>query len=307
VRDIIFLFGAGASYGAGSVLPERPPLGYQLYPILENIYPGTWGGLPNNIKQAFCEGANFELGMKLVYEQFGSSIPILMRDMAIYFIQFRPYNKSTLYCRLIQELKKIGLINRCLFSTLNYECVLEYSLIEQGFSISYFDDENSLTIPVWKLHGSCNMFAQNIQVSQEVVYSTGIVWEGGVQAFLDPNIVIQHCLVETGLAPIMCLYMDGKVLSVSPSNIKQLQQTWADRVNNAEAVFSIGVSPNLQDKHIWEPLRDSNASLYFIGDQNALENWQKISRAGSTFFLDSKFDIAYPSLLRRLSSYATNC
>lgn len=307
MRDIIFLFGAGASYGAGGVLPERPPLGYQLYPILERIYPGTWGGLPKNIKEAFYEGANFELGMKLIYEQIGSSIPILMRDMAIYFIQFRPYNKSTLYCRLIQDLQKIGLINRCLFSTLNYECLIEYSLIEQGFSISYFDDENSLTTPVWKLHGSCNMFAQNIQLSQQVAYSTGVVFEAGVQAFLDPNKVIQHCLAETGLAPVMCLYMEGKVLSVSPSNIKQLQQTWADRVNNAQAVFSIGVSPNSQDKHIWEPLGNADAPLYFVGDQLALENWQITSRTGSTNFLDNKFDIAYPSLLRRLNSYATNC
>jgi hypothetical protein len=101
--------------------------------------------------------------------------------------------------------------------------------------------------------------------------------------------------------------MEGKVLSVSPSNIKQLQQTWADRVNNAQAVFSIGVSPNLQDKHIWEPLRNSDALLYFVGDQIALTNWQRTSHAGSTYFLDNKFDTAYPSLLRRLNSYATNC
>ena len=101
MRDIVFLFGAGASYGAGSILPEQPPLGFQLYPILENLCPSTWGSLPQNIKDAFHNGNNFEFGMRLVYEQFGSFIPNLMRDLAVYFVQFRPQNKATLYCKLI--------------------------------------------------------------------------------------------------------------------------------------------------------------------------------------------------------------
>jgi hypothetical protein len=305
VRDIIFLFGAGASYGAGSVLPEKPPLGFQLYSILEHVYPGTWGALPQNIKDGFRNSNNFEIGMKLVYEQFGGYIPILMRDMAIYFIQFRPYNKATLYCRLIEDIQKIGLVNRCLFSTLNYECLLEYSLLEHGLPISYFDDANLLTIPVWKLHGSCNMFSQSIQASQGVFYSTGVTWDGNVQAFLDPNKVIQHCLVETGLAPVMSLYMEGKILNVSPSVIKQLQQAWADRVSHANVLFLIGINPNVQDSHIWEPLAKSKAILYFIGDEKALENWKEARRAGFTEFLSDKFNIAYPSIVRRLNSDVT--
>ncbi len=306
MRDIVFLFGAGASFGAGSILPEKPPLGYQLFPILEKIYPGTWGSLPQNIKEAFDESNNFEVGMKLVYQQLGEAIPHLMRDMAIYFIQFRPCNRLTLYCRLIQDIHNSGLIDRCLFSTLNYECVLELSLVEQGFSISYFDDVNQNIIPVWKLHGSCNMFSQSVQVSQQVSYSPSVVWEGGVQAFLDSDKVIQHCLVETGLAPVMCLYMEGKVLNVSPSVIGQLQQTWADRVKNAKALFLVGVSPNVQDKHIWEPIAESKAELSYTGDSKALANWQKTYRTGTTFFLGDRFHIAYPSLLRRLTSYATH-
>ncbi len=80
--------------------------------------------------------------MRLIHEQFGSYIPILMRDMAIYFIQFRPHNKATLYCKLIQDIQKIGLVDKSLFSTLNYECLLEYSLLEHGLPITYFDDVN---------------------------------------------------------------------------------------------------------------------------------------------------------------------
>ena len=33
-RDIVILFGAGASYGSGHVLPQAPPLGAELYDAL---------------------------------------------------------------------------------------------------------------------------------------------------------------------------------------------------------------------------------------------------------------------------------
>ena len=42
-RDIVIVFGAGASYGAGHVLPEAPPLGLDLYDALATQYPNVWG------------------------------------------------------------------------------------------------------------------------------------------------------------------------------------------------------------------------------------------------------------------------
>jgi hypothetical protein len=303
MRDIIFLFGAGASYGAGGILPEPPPLGFQLYSILERVCPSTWGGLPNTVKNVFYE--DFERGMQIVYARFSSVIPALMRDMAIYFIQFRPYRRSTLYCRLTSDLQRSGLLPRVLFSTLNYDCVLEYSLLEQKLSISYFDEGNSEIIPVWKLHGSCNMFSHSVQVSQGVYYGTGVVWEGGIQAFLDSNSVIQHCLVETGLAPVMCLYMHGKLLNVSPAAVRQLQQEWVKTVIDGTAIVCIGVRPLPEDTHIWDHLATSPAPLYFIGDQQALDAWQQISRVGSTEYLGPRFNTAYQSLIERLNTYAT--
>src|SRR5262245_57045116 len=42
-RDIVILFGAGASYGPGHVLPQAPPLGVNLYDALAAQYPKDWG------------------------------------------------------------------------------------------------------------------------------------------------------------------------------------------------------------------------------------------------------------------------
>lgn len=60
-KSIIFLFGAGASYGSGGIIPETPPLGFQLYEILEEIYPGSWGALPEKYKSGLRK--DFENGI----------------------------------------------------------------------------------------------------------------------------------------------------------------------------------------------------------------------------------------------------
>lgn len=121
MRDIIFLFGAGASYGAGEIIPERPPLGIQLFTELARIYPGSWGKLPPDIQMAFS--ANFEVGMTEIYKQLGMAIPQLMRELAIYFVQFRPVGENCLYRKLVRDLNLAGLSGRTVFSTLNYECI----------------------------------------------------------------------------------------------------------------------------------------------------------------------------------------
>jgi hypothetical protein len=81
MRRIAFLFGAGASFGAGRILPERPPLGSHLYHELAISYPGSWGCLPTHITDTLSR--DFEAGMRLVYDELGAAIPQLMREMAI--------------------------------------------------------------------------------------------------------------------------------------------------------------------------------------------------------------------------------
>ncbi|MHB8068632.1 MAG: hypothetical protein ACYDIC_12125 [Desulfobaccales bacterium] len=300
MRDFVFLFGAGASFGAGGILPERPPLGADLFPILQHLFPASWGGLPIDIAEEF-RSRNFEAGMKLVYERHGMAIPQLMRDMAIYFIQFRPFQRRTLYCRLVDDLARMNLLSRTIFSTLNYECVLEFSIAGAGIPISYFDAGNVNACPVWKLHGSSNFFSNQVNVSHDVFYSTGVVFEGGVQAILDSNRVIGHCLVETGLAPAMCLYMEGKPLSISPSVIRQLQEMWKDAVSMAQAIFCIGVYPLEADDHIWSPIAETEATLFFVGNKAAFSSWAERNRHGSFFYLGARFHEAYQSLIERIS------
>jgi hypothetical protein len=304
VRDIVFIFGAGASYGAGDILPESPPLGFQLYRELARIYPGSWGALPEEVANALM--SNFEDGMQIIYDRMSAAIPQLMREMAIYFVQFRPASGRTLYCRLIDVIRSLDILDRVLFSTLNYECVLERSLLAKQIGINLFQAiaENA-DVPVWKLHGSCNMFATGIEATPGVMYSAGVTFDGGIEALLDSNDVIGRCLVGTALAPVMCLYMRDKPLNVAPGAIKMLQSMWESSVRNSAAVFCVGVNPHVADAHIWQPIAEAPGDVYFVGGRTAFEHWQLTHRPNRSSFIGDRFGACFSELTRTIAEYAS--
>ncbi len=309
MQDIIFLFGAGASKGAGSILPEAPPLGNPLFYELIKSFPGSWGGLPKEIGSVFnSQELGFEQGMQLIYERYPVSfIPQLMREMAIYFIQFRPIPGASLYCKLIKFLKDHGILNYTTFSTLNYDCILELALFHQGIDIDYIFGKlifhNNNISSVLKLHGSCNMMLEGINARGEVYYGQSVGFEGGISATLDTNFILNHFLNGTSLAPVMCLFMKGKPLNIAYSNIKHLQESWTEKVLNINTkhIFIIGVRPLIEDQHIWQPLAKTSASLYYIGDQDQWEEWHESNKIKNGIYLGQFFHTAFDYLLEKLN------
>lgn len=225
--------------------------------------------------------------MEEVFQRWGTAIPQLMREMAIYFIQFRPASERCFYRVLIRRMRESGLENRVIFATLNYDCVLEFSLVQEGLSVAYFEGIPQGSVPVWKLHGSSNFFSHGLQVSPGVLYSTGIAFEGGLQALGSIDDVVRHCLVETALAPAMSLYMRGKPLAISPSTICALQDSWTRAANSASKVIVVGVHPNSEDRHIWDPLASTTAEVLFVGSREGFEEWKPRREARTTTFLGS--------------------
>ncbi len=303
-RKIVFLFGAGASYGAGDIVPECPPLGSHLFEKLCSIWPSTWGKLPENIKNKF-KNSNFESGMEIIYSKFGGAIPKLMQEMAIYFVQFRPYQHHTLYNQLLRLLTENSLIQKTFLSTINYDCVLEYALLHEGISFDYFFESED-KIPILKLHGSCNFFCNNIQ-GKGIQYGTGVIIDGGITASLDPNWVIEQCLVKSDLAPVMCLYMREKPLNISPSIIKNLQENWSKTIIEGDLFFCIGAKPLFDDDtHIWDPINNSKAEIYYIGSKSDYAAWQENKKQNNKYFLGETFRKAFPEIEERLKIYATH-
>lgn len=305
MRDIVFLFGAGASYGAGDVLPEAPPLGSGLYAELARIHPGSWGALPAEVRRAFEENSNFEEGMERLHDSMSTAVPQLMREMAIYFVQFRPASGRTLYAQLIEKLASSRLLERVVFSSLNYDCVLEFSALQKGIPLNLFNGtDGDGTLPVWKLHGSCNMFITGVEATPGVVYSAGVTFEGGVEVLFDTNEVIRRWLTATALAPVMCLYMREKPLSVAPGAIKRLQAVWSESVRQSNTLCCVGVRPYPSDAHIWHPVSDSRAHIHFIGGRSDFEVLTSLTGSSRSHFVAEKFADGLDQLHRSVAEDA---
>ena len=122
-----FLFGAGASKGAGSVEPYPPPLGDELYGRLKGEYPHTWGSVSPELDALFP--GEFEEGMAAAWYDPGDATRALIIDLAVYFSRFSPsQSETTLYDLLLMNLRSWGRAEGCLFGTLNYDCLLEHAV-----------------------------------------------------------------------------------------------------------------------------------------------------------------------------------
>jgi hypothetical protein len=135
---IVFLFGAGASYGSSGCYPECPPLGNRLFPELLKKR-GIAATFDEELRRLFDE--NFEKGMARFIETRDIDIPVLLREMGEYFLQFEP-SPDNLYVQLVQKLSQRqtsleGFAPRIVLATTNYELLLEHAVIGSGGMVMY--------------------------------------------------------------------------------------------------------------------------------------------------------------------------
>jgi hypothetical protein len=110
-RDIVILFGAGASYGAGCVYPEPPPLGEKLYDALATAFPNEWG----DGSQLGRFAANFRTDFEKAMDEalrWHSSLSLLEwhRPVSMFFAKYGlDGSGNDLYSRLLAALKTKGL------------------------------------------------------------------------------------------------------------------------------------------------------------------------------------------------------
>lgn len=273
----IVLFGAGASYGCGGVAPAPPPIGGSLFPALRRLY-ANWRSIPREIATLFER--HFETGMAEVIEKHGFAVGPLMQEMARFFAIFHIQNQSqNLYVELLKRAHRRSDI---IWSTLNYECLLELAAAHLTWPVAYFADPVEITeraVPVWKLHGSCNFKITGLEATRGVSYSgTGVVFGGSIQP-IDPGQVSAHYSGNTALYPAMALYAAGKPISMSPSPIQDAQRRWNEHVRESDRVLIIGVRPYPADKHLWTSLAETPAEVAVVGSHKQYEAWAKAHRA----------------------------
>ena len=304
---IVFLFGAGASKGARHILPCDPPLGAEVYDRLAEHFPGQWG--PSSRLGRYSEALRHDFEKTIFNEvcRWNPSLSILewQRTMALYFAFFIPDSTGKdFYSRLLSFLQQSGKIRSSIFASLNYDCIFEQAADKLELAVDYSCGETQVNaVQVLKIHGSCNFITVDIQKSAPY-YLT------------NPNSSTNcrmHCLQPIGIEsvlksrfsdanasyyPVMSLYSFGKNSIVAGVRIQEIRNSWSECVSEASVVAVIGVRPNSEDTHIWNPIRQTSAKLFYIGSTRDFDIW--VSANHHFKFLAKTFEEGFDNLLTSL-------
>jgi hypothetical protein len=295
-----FLFGAGASRGAGSVVPVPPPLGAELYDSLRIAFPKSWGALDGATDTLFRR--DFELGMNDLWASQATGGSHLLIEMARYFTQFDPSDdQSDLYSQLTRVLIGSGLIGRTAIASLNYECILEVAASRHGLKVAYLaDDPPPGNMLIWKPHGSCNVLP-TAEVYHLTIVATNI-YEGQVRVLDTPDV---RALYDAGYAlpPAMSLFAPGKPTPVAKTFVSQARTQWAAWVARSDFIAIVGARPVFADNHIWDPIVASRAQLWYIGGATDFEALQDLA-GGRAVHVAERFADGFADLERKLSILA---
>lgn len=290
----VILFGAGASYGSGIVAPTPPPLGASLFRVLRRLY-SSWRSIPEDTAGAFER--HFEDGMQTVIDKHGFAIAPLMQDMAVFFAGFGlPASGDNRYTKLLRAAAGREDI---LWSTLNYECLLEIASSQLGRPVAYFAEPGKAgksETPIWKLHGSCNFKVRGMEATRGVSFGSGVVFGGGIEP-LSPDKVRGLYKGDTALYPAMALFARGKPVAMSPEPITEAQSRWAAHVAAADKIALVGVNPNPEDGHIWKPLAAAPGELGYVGGEEPYVSWRSSApRTNPSRFLGTTWAVAERSV-----------
>lgn len=285
-----FLTGAGASFGAGKLAPNPPPLGRDLYKELASRFPRSWGNLPWQYAGELRR--DFELGMQQIWDKHLEWIQQLMIDMACYFSEFAPASdKSDCYSRLITTIAQGRLVERLAFATLNYECVLDVAASRAGVRIAYdASPPPKDNLMIWKLHGACNLLPDAHVYN--IRFDAKSIFDGPVKAVDLPAVRKRYHVERLAIPPVMCVYMPGKPTQTASKLLTRVRQEWAEWVKEVDVVVIIGVRPYLMESYVWQPILDSQAEVWYVGGRDRDYHQLEHSLGDRLKYLAPRFDEA---------------
>lgn len=304
-ETITFLFGAGASKGAVHVDPCAPPVGKELYDRLAHSFPREWG--PGSPLSQYCDGFRNDFENTMSKEISTQYAPLFilewMRPMSLYFSHFTPDKTGKdLYTRLLLCLQAKGLIGNSIFGSLNYDCIFEKAAHRIGLKINYSGKKAKIDeISVLKVHGSCNFVTEDMEPKSQ--FMSGYT-ESRIDYVSLDNIETELRAKFFGSAgcyyPFVSLYAFRKNTIVGGMEIQQIRNAWSQAVSRTSVLAVVGVRPNKDDSHIWDPVKKTSARLLYIGSQTDFAGWLL---ANSRFkHLGSTFELGFDTLIKSLES-----
>ena len=295
----LFLFGAGASAHSGECLPEPPPLGRDLFDKLK-IRRGVAASVDPSLADVFRR--DFEVGMARFREERDQDTLLFLREMADFFTQFVP-TEQNYYVTLLKHLAKTK--HHTTIATLNYDLLIELSASMVGYRYEYDVSRSfSNSLPVLKLHGSCNFLPNtgNLDIRDCTFTHVRAAFDGPLRKLVTPREASKYCRSERSpLAPAMALYAKGKDVLVSPSHIQEQHVSFKKACERATRIYVIGVAVNPLDTHVWNPLAAGSGSLYYVGpDKAPFLEWADSVQRRKIVHLSASFADALPMIRRQV-------
>lgn len=268
----LIIFGAGASFGAGSASfgwdtsnpsEKVPALGNALFFDLQRFNPEGWGKLSEEFAHEFK--ADFEKGIKKLSEESSHFLAPLQRAMAAYFFNFRA-RTNNLYIRLANKIKAASWDGAIV--TLNYERLLEQSLCHVEMrpicgSIPEKPEDIELCFP----HGCCHIFCDSVQGSSKgVSFGIGVSTAGKISIIANPQDFFAR-IQKDAFPPVMSYFEPLKRTATGTNFIESQQSRFQALVDGAENIAIIGIQVRPHDKHIWNPLSKTNAKIIYCSGQ----------------------------------------
>lgn len=291
---VVLLLGAGASFGSVGVKPYAPPLGNDLFTNLAKRN-GIASTLPKYIKDKFEK--NFEDGMAEYYKYSKGNIMTFQRELAHYLASFQPTD-SNIYLKLIEELGS----NRVIYSSLNYDLLLELSASRLGLFTNYSSEYKKGGVRVLKIHGSSN-FWPDIPTGTFKGCSF-VSAKTNLQVTIRPLDQIrtqQKCIQEDSIAPAIAMFAVGKNVNISPDFVDNQYEMWKKQVIKSSKIFVVGVRVHEIDEHIWGVLGKSKAKIAYFGfddDKAEFEKWKSNHNKKNAYFFKSDFKSSVQKIKR---------
>ncbi|NGX63109.1 MAG: hypothetical protein KR126chlam6_00516 [Candidatus Anoxychlamydiales bacterium] len=284
-RQVLLLFGAGASYGSEKDIKTTPALSDGLFQILRARFP-SWRNLDLKYRDHFQD---FEEGMNQVLAQHPLDVSELQRDMAKYFFNFHP-SPENLYIRII---KRLG-IKDISFASLNYDRLLEEAIFRSGFFPKYSleDKKSEKEVNLCLPHGCSNLFLTDFGIPPDSLTYT---FDDDVfDSSSDPKVIrndkdFQNEINLNALPPIMACFNRRKTSAVGKSFLEKQKRMFEERVLSAGLIVIVGINVREHDGHIWCPLAETSAKLLYCSG----EEGGKVFKIWRDKFRSAKNDLIF--------------
>lgn len=285
----LIIFGAGASYGSDT--SDTPPLGSTLFAELQRFDPVGWGCIDRAIAEIFAD--DFELGMTKVNPH---ALPILQRAMACYFFNFHFKLKTTnLYIKLARRIAEKNWNGA--ITTLNYELLLESSLLYAGLKVNVGEPETLGQLELCYPHGCCHLFCESVRAKAGCVSFNGfgVHTNGTIRRIVDPK-EYHGRINDDAFPPVMSYFEPKKRCSSGINLIENQRSRLKTLILNAKNIALIGIRVREHDNHIWDSLAETRAKLIYCSGEKGgqeFESWKLKTRSEkqdtilSGFFFDS--------------------